>query len=372
MERDQKREHQTRNETQNKRVIKKSSINLGFAFVMNKALFLCAVFFLVASCGKDDKRKHAASGQINNISVIIDDELWNGEVGDSIRNKFASPVTGLSQEEPMFTINQYPLKLLEGFMTNSRNIILVKKERHNQYKVVSDEYAKPQNVFHVSGSSVAEIKNLIEFHAHEIIRKMHDTEILEAQQRIDTSLLDDKKIQQKFGVSLHVPSDYKYAMQRPKFIWLKKDIISGNMSVLIYAVPAKCLERNNDAIRNIMNMRDSIGSRYIHGTVPGSRMITEEAYAPYLSHIKIEGRKTLETKGTWELKNDYMSGPFINYAIMDKPNKRILVLEGFCYAPSKEKRDLMHELEAIAKSVKFANPVSKTPKKKTNAIKMEN
>jgi hypothetical protein len=42
-----------------------------------------------------------------------------------------------------------------------------------------------------------------------------------------------------------------------------------------------------------------------------------------------------------------MSGPFINYAIIDKENNRVLVLEGFCYSPSKEKRDLMLELEAI-------------------------
>jgi hypothetical protein len=37
-------------------------------------------------------------GKINNISVIIDQQ-WNGEIGDSIRNKFASPVIGLPQEE---------------------------------------------------------------------------------------------------------------------------------------------------------------------------------------------------------------------------------------------------------------------------------
>jgi hypothetical protein len=65
--------------------------------------------------------------------------------------------------------------------------------------------------------------------------------------------------------------------------------------------------------------------------------------------------ETFETKGTWQLENDYMSGPFINYSILDKKNNRILVLEGFCYAPSKEKRDLMFELEAIIKSVKFEN-----------------
>jgi hypothetical protein len=36
----------------------------------------------------------------SNISVI-DDQQWNGEIGDSIRNKFASPVIGLPQEEPL-------------------------------------------------------------------------------------------------------------------------------------------------------------------------------------------------------------------------------------------------------------------------------
>lgn len=297
-----------------------------------------------------------ADGKINNISVIIDDQLWNGEIGDSIRNKFASPVTGLPQEEPLFTINQYPLKLLEGFMTNNRNIILVKKES-KKFKVVSDEYAKPQNVFHISGATVPEILEVLEKNTPAIIRKMHDTEIEEAQKYIDTSLLDDRKIRKKFAASLHIPSTYEYALQRNKFIWLKKEMISGNMSILIYSVQVKCLEKNNNAIRNIMDMRDSIGALYIKGTVPGSRMTTEEAYAPYLSHIKIDGRKTYETKGTWELKGDFMSGPFINYAIKDKANKRILVIEGFCYAPSKEKRDLMHELEAICKSVKILNTV---------------
>jgi hypothetical protein len=48
-----------------------------------------------------------------------------------------------------------------------------------------------------------------------------------------------------------------------------------------------------------------------------------------------------------------MNGPFINYAILDQTNDRILVIEGFCYAPSKQKRDLMFELESIIKSVQF-------------------
>jgi hypothetical protein len=67
----------------------------------------------------------------------------------------------------------------------------------------------------------------------------------------------------------------------------------------------------------------------------------------------LAGNNAYETKGTWQMKNDFMSGPFISYAIFDKAHKHILVLEGFCYAPSKEKRDLMFELESIIKSIQI-------------------
>jgi hypothetical protein len=141
-------------------------------------------------------------------------------------------------------------------------------------------------------------------------------------------------------------------MRRKNFIWLKSEITSGNNSVLIYQLPLSSI-RKATAMSSIVRSRDSIGRLYIHGTVLRSRMITEEAYSPYFSKVILAGKEAYETKGTWEMKNDFMTGPFINYAIVDKPNNRILILEGFCYAPSKEKRDLMFELESIIKSVQF-------------------
>lgn len=320
---------------------------------MNKNLFLFLLIpFLFFSCkkqGEDMPRK--ATGKINTISVIIDDQLWNGEIGDSIRNKFASPVIGLPQEEPLFTINQYPIKLMEGFMTDSRTIIVVKKEEENKFEIKKNQYASPQNVFHISGKSGADIIEIIEKNTSKIIQIIKQTEIAESQRIINQSLLNPKIIVNKFRISLKVPSNYSYVLHKSNFIWLKKEIISGNTSLLIYQVPINSIKNDPDLIANIIKMRDSIGNLYIHGTEPNTRMITEEAYAPYLFKIKLNGKETYETKGTWELKNDFMSGPFINYAIVDKGHNRILVLEGFCYSPSKEKRDLMHELEAIIKSV---------------------
>lgn len=321
---------------------------------MKKALFLllCAQFLFFACTKKNASNgEKYASGKINTISVIIDDQLWNGEVGDSIRNKFAAPVIGLPQEEPLFTINQYPAKLLEGFMTNTRNIIVVKKGNKNNFEIVENEFVKPQNVFHFTGKNAHNILDLIEKCTPLVIQKIREAEIRENQRIIDTSKINTAKIEKKFKIKLDVPKGYNYAFERKKFIWLKKEIPSGNVSILIYQIPKSSLKDKANVVNSIIKVRDSIGSLYIHGTAAKTPMVTEDSYAPYLFQTKIDNKEAFETKGTWELKNDFMSGPFINYCILDQ--NRIVVIEGFCYAPSKEKRDLMFELEAIIKSAEF-------------------
>ncbi len=320
---------------------------------MNKTHFLLLfISLLFFSCmEKKDTLPQQTKGKINTISVIIDDQLWNGEIGDSIRNKFASPVLGLPQEEPLFTINQYSVKLLEGFVTNSRAIIVVKNQERNKFTIKKDQYASPQNVFHISGKTGEDIIKIIEREAPQIIEIIKQTEIAESQRIINQSLIDPKIIRNKFQISLKVPTKYLYALQKPRFTWLKKEIVGGNTSLLIYQIPLSSINKEQSLSANIIRVRDSIGDLYIRGMEPNTAMITEEAYAPYFFRIKLDGKEAYETKGTWELKNDFMSGPFINYTIVDKEHNRILVLEGFCYSPSKEKRDLMQELEAIIKSV---------------------
>jgi len=319
---------------------------------MNKThfLFLLLSFFLI-SCFKGEKQNDTVSGKTNTISIIIDDQLWYGEVGDSIRNKFASPVLGLTQEEPLFTINQYPARLLEGFVTDSRSIIVVKKTASEKFEIIRSK-ALPHNTFRIYGKSVDDIICSIELNSPEIIKQIHDAEINKVQEDNSKSLLNPAVIKNKFHIDLQIPTGYEYMLHKKNFIWLKKEIISGNTSLLMYQIPLHNFQKKKDIVNSIVRMRDSIG-RYIKGREPNTRMITSEAYAPYFSKIILNNRDAFETKGTWELKNDFMAGPFINYAIVDKTYNRLLVIEGFCYSPSNQERDLMLDLEAIIKSVKI-------------------
>jgi Domain of unknown function (DUF4837) len=325
---------------------------------MKKALFFVILFSVfVSSCDFKDKNElPETSGKINTISVIIDDNLWDGEVGDSIRNKFASPVLGLPQEEPLFTINQFPAKLFDGFRNNCRNIIIIKKTAENTFSVKENEFAKPQNVYYISGKNSTAILSILERNTATIVQKIRQTELAENQRDIDTLLFNSTKINRKFNIDLKIPNNFKLVYKNVKFVWLKKEITSGNISLLLYQLPLSKFNQKSDVTNSIIKIRDSIGSLYVHGRVKNSKMLTENAYAPYLGYTVIDKRFAYETKGTWEMQNDFMSGPFVNYFIIDKPNKRLLVAEGFCYAPSKEKRDLMFELEAIIKTIKFIKP----------------
>jgi Domain of unknown function (DUF4837) len=311
------------------------------------------VFGSLFSCNPKTKKTQESKGAINSISIIIDDQLWNGEIGDTIRNKFAAPVIGLPQEEPIFTINQYPVKLLEGFMNTSRNIILVKKEPKSIFDIKENEFAKPQNVVHISGNSVQEILDTIEKNSDKIIAKIKLSEIKTIQKTNKTHLLKLKKIKSKFRLNIEIPNTYKTIMRRNKFVWLKKEITSGSCSILIYETPKMDIKNKKLAVKNIVKNRDSISNLYIHGTTANAVMVTETTRRPYFFKTEISQRKVIETKGNWEMKNDNMGGPFINYTFLDGQRNRMLIIEGFCYAPSKEKRDLMTELEAIIKTVSF-------------------
>ncbi len=320
---------------------------------MSKTLFLFLAFSLV-SC-YDSKRIETIDWheQISNVTVVIDDQLWNGEVGDTIRNKFASPVLGLQQEEPNFTLKQYPVKLLEGFITNDRNIIVIKKQSKSQFSIKENEFVKQQNIVHVSAKTVQGIIDTIQNNAAKISQKFRETEISFIQKKLIEEKADVTILEEKFKITATIPQRYKPVLNGKNFLWYKKEITSGNLSLLFYEIPVTRLKDTTNIVSAIIKTRDSIGRKYIHGANNKSRMITEPAFSPYLSKAKIDVYNAFETKGTWELNTDFMSGPFLNYAIVDKKNNRILVAEAFCYAPSKEKRNLMLELEAILKTITF-------------------
>ncbi|HER39902.1 MAG TPA: DUF4837 family protein [Salinimicrobium catena] len=321
---------------------------------MNKITILLLSLFVFTSCNDNPKEDQVvltdSSGNINNLSVIIENDLWNGEVGEALRKVLAAPVDGLPQEEPLFSINQMPPEAFSGFVRKNRLFLRVQKGKEANIKVAENPYARPQKGILITGQTNEEIINQIEENSAEIVKTLKETEIKEKQRRIKKSLKDDSRLEEELGLSLKFPTAYRYAKDEDGFFWIRKDIQNGSMEILAYEVPRHVIEKDTNIIGNIIAMRDSIGKEHIPGPLDDTYMITEEAYAPYLFESQIDGKFAWETKGTWEVKNAFMAGPFLNYAVLDKENDRYVILEGFAFAPSAGKRDHMQELEAILKS----------------------
>lgn len=324
---------------------------------MKKLLFLFLLTVTFSSCEKTKEQRQAmlptSSGNINNLQIVIDDELWEGEVGESLRKHFAATVYGLPQEEPLFSINQLPLGSFEGFTQKNRIFLYVKKGEQKQYRTSSDYYARPQNGIFISGNTNEELIQLIEEKADEMINSFQKTEIKEKQRRMSLSLFNTKNVKDSLGVSFIAPSVYREATLTGNFAWLRRDLRSGDMNLLIYEMPLNHFQNDSTRTQDIINMRDSIGKAHIRGRLENSYMITEKAYAPYFFVSEIDNKFAYQTKGTWEMYNFFMAGPFVNYIIRDEKNNRNLVVEGFTFAPSIDKRDFQFELDAIIQSMKI-------------------
>lgn len=325
---------------------------------MKRSLILLASIFLLISCNDEPDKKESrilsdSSGNINQLTVVIDNQLWEGEVGEAIRTNLAAPVDGLPQEEPLFSLSQIPPETFSGFVRNSRIFLKIEENGNKGMDLITDEFSRPQTGIVVQGKNSAEIIDVINKQSDSIIKILKKTELAEKQRRIRKSLKKDDSLSDKFGVNLKFPTAYRYAKDEDKFSWIRKEIPKGSMEILVYEVPLNTIENDSSVIANIIKMRDSIGLAQIPGRLEGSYMITEKAYAPYLFETEIDGKFAYETRGTWEVQNDFMAGPFVNYAIKDEENNRFIILEGFVFSPSRAKRDNIFELDAILQSAKI-------------------
>ncbi|WP_430614676.1 DUF4837 family protein [Flavobacterium sp. JP2137] len=324
---------------------------------MKKTLMVCMAL-LALGC-KENGSKHPGRlpdsvGKYNHLTLVINDSLWIGSAGDSIRKYLAAPIDGLPQEEPQFSIVQLSPRIFVDKNRQARNIILFSERSDCLFSLERSKYATPQNIFTVNAPSVNEMIDQFSAHVDSVTTTIKKLELNEMQHAIVRGKkLDIQRITDLFGVKMMIPADYKYVLEQEEFIWLKKEVASGNSNLLFYEVPIERIENDKDILRNIIQVKDSVGKRYVHGTTPESFMKTDDGYSPFIKKVVLDQMNVKELRGTWDMHNNFMNGPYLCYVFKDEYYDRYLFVEGFSYHPSNSKRDLLFELEAIIKSIKF-------------------
>ncbi|KGL62147.1 DUF4837 family protein [Polaribacter sp. Hel1_85] len=326
---------------------------------MKKLYTLFAITVLLSSCvGKDKFVLRTSIGKVNKVMVVTKASDWTGIIGKEIRNSFGELMVGLPQPESLLTVSQVAPNGFGNMMKVGRNILVIGVSDKEEYFVRNNVYAQPQTIIYVYAKDDEGVVKLFKKHEKEIIKTFIQSDINMTQNLFAKNKLDDSQFKtlQNLGISLTIHDKFKTVDDTGDFLWLRHHLTSGiaktgSNNILVYSVP---LEDETQVADSIVAVRNRIGKKYIPGSEPETMyMITEEAYTPFTFDATIDGKKAYETRGKWEVQNDFMAGPFLNYTVVDKKNNRLVIFEGFTYAPSVNKRAFLFELEAIAKSMRI-------------------
>jgi hypothetical protein len=319
---------------------------------MKKLIFLFAIITIFSSCsGTGEKILPGSSGRTHNILLVMDNSDWKSSVGDSIRKYFAAEFADLPQVEPLFSLKQTTRDMYNGVYKVVRNVLVVKEGENPGIRFYKNKYAKPQLITVIEGENIDQLKQLISKHSKEIITRYEIAEIENLQAKHRKSLRDNSDIEKELNVKINIPDFFNLVDHQDKFFWFRRDIKNGEQDILLYQVPLQdSLDYSGE---RVTIYRDSICKKYIPGPTENTYMKTDVNLSPSQVFTEINNLKAIETRGHWNMKNDFMGGPYVNYSIIDKQNNRMVVVEGFIYAPAVDKRDYMVQLEAILKTVRL-------------------
>jgi len=318
---------------------------------------LTAALFSFFSCGSNSEKdggsggvmKLKSTGKMGELVIVMPESWWNDTAGAALRYYFGNEYPGLPQREPSFTLVHINPKEYNRLFKTHRNLILVEDDSAGiAYEY--DRFAKGQLVMAMEAPDPMSFAKLMRREG-----KRASDEFMKAEvERLDKAHKGVKTVETvdelaALGIQITVPNDFRLNAVEDDFIWFfrdKRDITQGVVIYISDLLPDVGME---DAV---VAARDSATTR-VEGGAEGAYMSVEKLYAPLVETTEVQGRFAMKTRGLWRMENDFMGGSFINLTIWDEAKNRTVSVDGFVYAPGKDKRNFMMELEAIVQSIQF-------------------
>lgn len=351
-------------------------------------------FLLVILIGCNDdlqksyEAKPAALGRLNEIVLLTDKDLQSSIVRDTFDYYFGSAFPIMPSPEPMFDIRYFSILALEAepLRKELRTYVLLAdisnldskatqmlrkdlgeekfrqaKEGLLQSSVGRDKWARNQIIVYLFADGQKALSKLIADKYAAVAQRINSHDELQLETSIYAIRSDNpglsRKIDDNLGISIKVPGDFVVAMEDfdEGFIWLRKDAKDAILNLTISTYPYTGPDMlTKDAIADL---RDAYGKKYVDGTTPGSYMITNRDDLPtYSSVTSVDEQYAVEVRGIWELTEDFVAGPYISLAIVDEGRSKLILLDGFVYAPGKAKRNYIQQLAFLMTNSMVSDP----------------
>ncbi len=325
----------------------------------NLLMTLAAVLILAGTAGCKGTKTLLpnVSGKAGEVMVVIDRDFWEGALGDEVRLLLTDEVPYLPQKEPLFNLSNVPLAGFTDLFRVHRNILLLQVDPQVDSTGIyfhKDVWASPQSVVQVSSYTAEDAIGLLKDSGPLIVSFFEQAErdrvIGNALLYEEHSLADTVSV--IFGGSPHFPTGYKLRKATSDFAWIAYDREFVYQDVLIYKYPIT--EKDPFSAENIIRHRNEVMKKNVPGMFEDSYMTTSPALEPIVEHVKYRGMDFMQTRGLWEVENDYMGGPFVSHSFYSPDGKDMIVAEAFVYAPRYDKRQYMLQVEALLYSWEWA------------------
>lgn len=325
--------------------------------IVTLGFLLAGLSLILSSCQDDNTNmRKKITGKAGELVVIVPTPTWEGATGKRFREVMAQPQLGLPQEEPIFDLIAVPPSAFKEIFKTSRNIVQIKISTtidSSKVEFKKDIWAWPQAVVNIQAQSTEDFHQLFDQYSDRIVAYMLRAERDRLQ--INYKKYHDKAaknvIRNKFNIELNVPPGFKVTKERDDFAWVRYETPDISQGILIHTYP---YTSDSTFTENyILNKRDSILKAHVEGPADGSYMTTEHQVPTIFNVFELRKNYAAETRGLWKVEGDYMGGPFINLTVLDAANNRIVMLDGYVYAPRFDKRNLLRQVEAMVHSVQL-------------------
>ncbi len=315
-------------------------------------LFIIPALFIFFSCNNSGyNNTPMAHGNPGEIIVVMSNESWNSEPGDSMKAIFNDYCPAVPLEEHIFDLHQIPKGKFIDQNLYHRNIIYqeINPDLTETKTVFSkDKYAQNQVFVNISAPNQAAFVQELSKYRHNLIKLFleadRDRWITQLSKNVNTNV--SNKILDRYNISIKIPSNYYLDEYRDNFSWISHESRTYTMAIFIYTYPLT--DTTEFTTKYLIAKRNEILKENVPGERPGSYMTTEVKYDyPHLKIINHNGIETAVMRGLWRVHGDFMGGPFVSYTKIDKPRQKLVCVEAYVYYPNEETRDKIRQLEGI-------------------------
>lgn len=304
---------------------------------------------LLGACSSNPIAKNA-TGLAYEIVVTMDADAWKGMAGEAVKADLASEILGLPQAEAALRITYVTPEHFNGLLTYVRNIFVlnINPQMYTQTTLSyeRDIWASGQLVLQMNSPSQEDVVAYLNAHPKTMVDFFVKEEMGRAAALLQKSYssLVYEKVKDKFDVTLKVPDNMTYYKDTTDYFWASNNAGSGRTDVVVYSFPYTDTETFTRDY--LIKKRDSVMKINMPGGFPNSYMTTSTHMTPAYNAITVNGKYTGVLRGLWRMEGDMMGGPFVSHARLDEVNNRVIVAEGFVYAPETSKRNYIRRIEA--------------------------